>query len=150
MLIFLTFKPLVYNVDIFNLYVTCVYCLVSNLLTNCVHDEGCALLLFVFFYIEIWFSQDHRWKWRGYHVVLAISSQLKLKKKNVFQFCVGILMLCINVFLNNRNCRYYEKKVLTLMVNHATYINEKTFLPITRQYLDCQRYMSCSLLESEI
>jgi hypothetical protein len=80
--------------------------LVSNLLTMCVHDEGC----FGFLYIEIWFSQDHWWKWTGYHEAIAISNQLRLKK-NVLQFCVGNLMLCINVFLNNRNYRYYEKKV---------------------------------------
>jgi hypothetical protein len=48
----------------------------------------------------------HQW---ADHVVLAISNQLILN--NVLQFCGGILMLCINCLLNNRNYRYYEKKV---------------------------------------
>ena len=55
----------------------------------------------------------HWWTLTGYHVVLAIINTLILN--NVLQFCVGILMLWINCFLNNRNCRYYEKKVQTVM-----------------------------------
>ena len=34
-------------------------------------------------------------------------------------------MLCINGFLYYRNYRYYEKKVLTVKVNHATYSNKR-------------------------
>jgi len=57
MLTFLTFKPFVYNVDILT-FMSLVYnvdniSLVFDLLTMCVHDEGCSLLLFGFFYIEI-------------------------------------------------------------------------------------------------
>jgi len=40
---------------------------------------------------------------------------------------------------------YYEKKVQTVMVDHATYINKRTCLPVPRQYLDFQRYVSWSL-----
>jgi hypothetical protein len=72
----------------------------------------------------------------------VIMKRKSLILNNVLQICVGILMLCINCFLNNRNCRYYEKKVYTLMVNHATYINKRMVLPVPSQYLDFQRYMS--------
>jgi len=46
-------------------------------------------------------------------------------------------MLCINCFLNNRNCRYYEKKVQTVMVNNTANINTR----VPSQYLDFQRYV---------
>jgi len=39
-------------------------------------------------------------------------------------------------FLNKRNCRYNEKKVLTVMINNATNINKIVFVPVPRQYLD--------------
>jgi len=42
-------------------------------------------------------------------------------------------MLCINCFSNNRNCRYYEKKVSTVMVNNVTYINKRVFVSVPRQ-----------------
>ena len=80
------------------------------------------------------------WPLTGNHVVLAIINKLILN--NVLQFCVGILMLCINCYLNNRNCRYYQKKVQTVMVNNTANINTR----VPSQYLDFQRYVSWSLL----
>jgi len=52
--------------------------------------------------------------------------------------------------LNNRNGRYYEKKVQTVMVNSATNINKRMFVPVPSRYLDFQRYISWSLLYSLI
>ena len=80
--------------------------------------------------------------------ISAISNQLILN--SVLQFCVGILMLCMNCFLNKRNCRYYEKKVQNIMVNNATNINKRVFVPVPSQYLYLQRYMPWSLLWSVI
>ena len=67
----------------------------------------------MFFNFVLEFRQYYWLNWTGDHVVLTISNKLILN--NVLQICVGILMLCINWFLKNRNCRYYEKNVICLM-----------------------------------